>query len=102
FLFTFALCRLAVAPCRHQGWNVFKFFTRDASRTSASFFIRSASLCGAPCCSSRKAACVAASASAFTCLENRTSPKLLEKEDRKRLTEYRESSQRSMTCSVVG
>ena len=43
---------------------------------------------------------IAASACASSRFENMTSPKVFERDDRKRLKEYRESSQRTITFSV--
>src|SRR6266850_1768069 len=75
------------------GRNFFWFFRRATSRSSVSFFWRSASFLGPSSFSSLMASTMASSASAFTGLDQMTRPKRSVKEERTRLKEYCESSQ---------
>src|SRR6266850_2518119 len=85
--------RFFVALGRHYGRNIFWFFRRATPRSSVSFFWRSASFFGPSSFSSLTASTIASSASAFTGLDQMTSPKRSVKEERTRLKEYCESSQ---------
>src|SRR5437879_10618989 len=86
--------KLLISLNRHQGRKVGRFFCRAASRLSATFFWRSISLWGYSCSCSLIDPAIAARTCTSSPFENMTSPKVFRKEERKRLNEYCESSQR--------
>src|SRR5258708_32658133 len=91
---------MSVTLDQHYGRNIFRFFCRAASRSSAFFSWRSISFCGSPCPSIFKDLAIAASACVFRRFENMASAKEFRNLERTRFIEYCESSQRAMTFSV--
>src|SRR6266849_634161 len=94
-----ALRSLGESRFQHYGRNIFRFFCRAASRSTACFSWRSISFCGSSCPFFKDLA-IAASACAFSRFENMASAKEFRNLERTRFIEYCESSQRAMTFCV--